>query len=135
MVWFGDRGEALARDAQRDAGSEPGRNRTCKVQGCGTGETTLVALRDDDCSPSLTGARPAARRGHSRDLLCPPHIVPRVKAEPQKSAKAEEPKTAGDLDQESGLLYADLDHAALRRPCRLSPVVPADSSTIYAVVV
>uniref|UniRef100_A0A452EN43 Megakaryocyte and platelet inhibitory receptor G6b n=1 Tax=Capra hircus TaxID=9925 RepID=A0A452EN43_CAPHI len=37
------------------------------------------------------------------------------------------------LDQ--SLLYADLDHMALRRSSRLSPVVPADASTIYAVVV
>lgn len=81
------------------------------------------------------GARLHARRGHSPDLLCPPHIVPRVKAEPQRPAKAEESKTAGDLDQESSLLYADLDRVALSQPCRLSPVVPADSSTIYAVVV
>nr|KAF6363266.1 megakaryocyte and platelet inhibitory receptor G6b [Pipistrellus kuhlii] len=64
-----------------------------------------------------------------------PRPVPRVTAEPQRPAKAEEPKAAGDLDQESSLLYADLDRAALRRPCQLSPVAPADSSTIYAVVV
>nr|KAF6363267.1 megakaryocyte and platelet inhibitory receptor G6b [Pipistrellus kuhlii] len=81
------------------------------------------------------GAHPHARRGRAPDLLCPPHIVPRVTAEPQRPAKAEEPKAAGDLDQESSLLYADLDRAALRRPCQLSPVAPADSSTIYAVVV
>ncbi|EPQ03731.1 Protein G6b [Myotis brandtii] len=62
-------------------------------------------------------------------------LVPRVKAEPQRPAKAAEPKTAGDLDQESSLLYADLDRVALSQPCRLPPVVPADSSTIYAVVV
>ncbi|XP_070275002.1 megakaryocyte and platelet inhibitory receptor G6b isoform X2 [Myotis yumanensis] len=100
--------------------------------------TVLHVLGDAaDCrgsGPSL-GARPHARRGHSPDLLCPPHIVPRVKAEPQRPAKAEEPKTAGDLDQESSLLYADLDRVALSQPCRLPPVVPADSSTIYAVVV
>lgn len=99
-----------------------------------------------------------------------------MKAEPQRPAKPEEPKTAGDLDQElvrawgwedparipekigrreteariakesdfrdtallptlQSLLYADLDRAALSQPCRLSPVVSADSSTIYAVVV
>ncbi|XP_016070794.1 PREDICTED: protein G6b [Miniopterus natalensis] len=64
-----------------------------------------------------------------------PGQAPLVKAEPQRPVKEEEPKTAGDPDQESSLLYADLDHMALRRPHRLSPVVPADSSTIYAVVV
>ncbi|XP_033719904.1 megakaryocyte and platelet inhibitory receptor G6b isoform X2 [Tursiops truncatus] len=65
----------------------------------------------------------------------PPHIVPFVKAEPQRPVEEEEPKIAGDLDQEPSLLYADLDHTALRRSCRLSPVVPADASTTYAVVV
>ncbi|KAB0396880.1 hypothetical protein E2I00_009795, partial [Balaenoptera physalus] len=62
----------------------------------------------------------------------PPHIVPLVKAEPQRPGEEEEPKIAGDLDQEPSLLYADLDHMALRRSCRLSPMVPADSSTTYA---
>ncbi|XP_036724156.1 megakaryocyte and platelet inhibitory receptor G6b isoform X3 [Balaenoptera musculus] len=65
----------------------------------------------------------------------PPRFVPLVKAEPQRPGEEEEPKIAGDLDQEPSLLYADLDHMALRRSCRLSPVVPADSSTTYAVVV
>ncbi|XP_036724157.1 megakaryocyte and platelet inhibitory receptor G6b isoform X4 [Balaenoptera musculus] len=81
------------------------------------------------------GARPFTRLDHPPDLLCPPHIVPLVKAEPQRPGEEEEPKIAGDLDQEPSLLYADLDHMALRRSCRLSPVVPADSSTTYAVVV
>ncbi|KAK2497307.1 hypothetical protein MC885_016296 [Smutsia gigantea] len=72
---------------------------------------------------------------HSPDLLCPPHIAPLVKAEPQSPVKKEEPKTSGDLDQDPSLLYADLDHMALRRPRRLTAVVPADASTIYAVVV
>ncbi|KAM9739766.1 megakaryocyte and platelet inhibitory receptor G6b isoform 3-T3 [Dama dama] len=67
--------------------------------------------------------------------LCPPHIVSLVKAEPQRPEEEEEPKMSGDLDQEPSLLYADLDHMALRRSNRLSPVVPADASTIYAVVV
>ncbi|XP_027989660.2 megakaryocyte and platelet inhibitory receptor G6b isoform X2 [Eptesicus fuscus] len=75
------------------------------------------------------------RRSPPRPPRPLPRSVPRVKAEPRRPAKAEEPKTAGDLDQESSLLYADLDRSALRRPCRLSPVVPADSSTIYAAVV
>ncbi|XP_022366606.1 megakaryocyte and platelet inhibitory receptor G6b isoform X3 [Enhydra lutris kenyoni] len=60
---------------------------------------------------------------------------PLAKVKPQRPVKEEEPKTAGDLDQEASLLYADLDHLALRRPLRLSPMVPADASTIYAVVV
>ncbi|XP_045861765.1 megakaryocyte and platelet inhibitory receptor G6b isoform X3 [Meles meles] len=60
---------------------------------------------------------------------------PLANVEPQRPVKEEEPKTAGDLDQEASLLYADLDHLALRRPLRLSPMVPADASTIYAVVV
>ncbi|XP_014302420.1 megakaryocyte and platelet inhibitory receptor G6b isoform X1 [Myotis lucifugus] len=75
------------------------------------------------------------RRSPPRPPRPLPRPVPRVKAEPQRPAKAEEPKTAGDLDQESSLLYADLDRVALSQPCRLPPVVPADSSTIYAVVV
>lgn len=61
--------------------------------------------------------------------------APLVKAEPQRPVTEEEPKIAGDLDQEQSLLYADLDCRALRRPGGLSPVVPADASTIYAVVV
>ncbi|CAD7677624.1 unnamed protein product [Nyctereutes procyonoides] len=68
-------------------------------------------------------------------VLCLPHIEPLVKVDSQRPVKEEEPKMAGDLDQEPSLLYADLDHSALRRPLRLSPVVPADASTIYAVVV
>nr|KAF6462526.1 megakaryocyte and platelet inhibitory receptor G6b [Molossus molossus] len=64
-----------------------------------------------------------------------PSRAPLVKAEPQRPVKEEEPHIAEDLDQESSLLYADLDHMALRRSCRLSPVASGDSSTIYAVVV
>uniref|UniRef100_A0A673TA72 Megakaryocyte and platelet inhibitory receptor G6b n=1 Tax=Suricata suricatta TaxID=37032 RepID=A0A673TA72_SURSU len=75
------------------------------------------------------------RLDHSPDLLCPPHIDPLMTVETQRPVKEEEPKITGDLDQESSLLYADLDHLALRRPLRLSPVVSADASTIYAVVV
>ncbi|KAM7136802.1 megakaryocyte and platelet inhibitory receptor G6b isoform 4-T4 [Molossus nigricans] len=83
------------------------------------------------------GARPRTRTrfDHSPDLLCSPYIAPLVKAEPQRPVKEEEPHIAEDLDQESSLLYADLDHMALRRSCRLSPVTSGDSSTIYAVVV
>ncbi|XP_057555644.1 LOW QUALITY PROTEIN: megakaryocyte and platelet inhibitory receptor G6b [Hippopotamus amphibius kiboko] len=65
----------------------------------------------------------------------PPRFVPLVKVEPQRPAEEEDPKIAGDLDQEPSLLYADLDHMALRSSCRLSPVVPTDTSTTYAVVV
>lgn len=43
--------------------------------------------------------------------------------------------TSAFLPTFQNLLYADLDHTALRRPRQLSPGVPADSSTIYAVVV
>ncbi|KAG3289107.1 megakaryocyte and platelet inhibitory receptor G6b, transcript variant X4 [Ictidomys tridecemlineatus] len=64
-----------------------------------------------------------------------PTNAPLMKAEPQRPMEEEEPKIPGDLDQEPSLLYADLDHRALRRPRRLSTVVPADASTIYAVVV
>ncbi|KAF5915552.1 hypothetical protein HPG69_012717 [Diceros bicornis minor] len=74
--------------------------------------------------------------GDGSDCRAPgPTQAPLVKAEPERPVKEEEPKIAGDLDQEPSLLYADLDHTALRRPCRLSPVVSSDASTIYAVVV
>ncbi|XP_062954087.1 megakaryocyte and platelet inhibitory receptor G6b isoform X4 [Cynocephalus volans] len=73
--------------------------------------------------------------GDKADCRTPgPTHAPLVKAEPQRSVE-EEHKIPGNLDQEPNLLYADLDHMALRRPCRLSTVVPADASTIYAVVV
>ncbi|KAM9667323.1 megakaryocyte and platelet inhibitory receptor G6b [Trichechus inunguis] len=62
-------------------------------------------------------------------------LVKAVKAEPQRPIMKEEPKLPGDPDQEPSLLYADLDQMALRSPRRLSPAVPADASTIYAVVV
>ncbi|XP_004695192.1 PREDICTED: protein G6b isoform X1 [Condylura cristata] len=74
------------------------------------------------------------RRSPPHQLPPRPSFAPLVKAESQKPVK-EEPKLPEDLDQEPSLLYADLDHMALRRSCRLSPVVPADASTIYAVVV
>ncbi|XP_030170964.1 megakaryocyte and platelet inhibitory receptor G6b isoform X4 [Lynx canadensis] len=73
--------------------------------------------------------------GDGADCRAPgPAHDPLVKVETQRPAK-EEPKITGDMDQEPSLLYADLDHLALRRPLRLTPVVPADASTIYAVVV
>ncbi|XP_043427862.1 megakaryocyte and platelet inhibitory receptor G6b isoform X6 [Prionailurus viverrinus] len=100
--------------------------------------TVLHVLGDGaDCrAPGPAhGDHPRPRLNHSPDLLCPPHIDPLVKVETQRPAKEEEPKITGDLDQEPSLLYADLDHLALRRPLRLTPVVPADASTIYAVVV
>nr|XP_003422321.1 megakaryocyte and platelet inhibitory receptor G6b [Loxodonta africana] len=72
----------------------------------------------------------------------PPHqlppfsrFAPLVKAEPQRPVMKEGPKLPQDPDQEPSLLYADLDHMALRSSRRLSPAVPADASTIYAVVV
>ncbi|XP_026913910.1 megakaryocyte and platelet inhibitory receptor G6b isoform X3 [Acinonyx jubatus] len=74
--------------------------------------------------------------GDGADCRAPgPAHDPLVKVETQRPAKEEEPKITGELDQEPSLLYADLDHLALRRPLRLTPVVPADASTIYAVVV
>lgn len=75
------------------------------------------------------------RRSAPHPLRPLPRFAPLVKAEPQRPVKEEEPKIAGDMDQEQNLLYADLDHMAFRRPRQLLPVVPADSSTIYAVVV
>ncbi|XP_006875653.1 PREDICTED: protein G6b isoform X3 [Chrysochloris asiatica] len=62
-----------------------------------------------------------------------PH-APLLKTEPQRPVM-EEPKLPEDPDQEASLLYADLDHMALRSTRRLSLEVPADASTIYAVVV
>ncbi|XP_045353674.1 megakaryocyte and platelet inhibitory receptor G6b isoform X5 [Leopardus geoffroyi] len=100
--------------------------------------TVLHVLGDGaDCrAPGPAhGDHPRPHLNHSPDLLCPPHIDPLVKVETQRPAKEEEPKITGDLDQEPSLLYADLDQLALRRPLRLTPVVPADASTIYAVVV
>ncbi|GAB5571335.1 megakaryocyte and platelet inhibitory receptor G6b isoform X1 [Prionailurus iriomotensis] len=118
--------------AQIVCGSDPS-----ELLGCcwsrGERETKLMALKDS--YTSVTGDHPRPRLNHSPDLLCPPHIDPLVKVETQRPAKEEEPKITGDLDQEPSLLYADLDHLALRRPLRLTPVVPADASTIYAVVV
>ncbi|XP_008065901.1 protein G6b isoform X4 [Carlito syrichta] len=111
----------------------------CKGRHEDESRTVLHVLGDRaDCRiPGPThGARPRTRFDHFPDLLCPPHIAPLVKAaEPQRPVKEEEPKIPGGLDQEPSLLYADLDYMALRRPRRLSTVVPADGSTIYAVVV
>ncbi|XP_005389432.1 PREDICTED: protein G6b isoform X3 [Chinchilla lanigera] len=66
-----------------------------------------------------------------------PAFAPLVKAEsPAPAVEWVEPEIPGDLDpEEPSLLYADLDYMALRRPRRLSSVVPADASTVYAVVV
>ncbi|XP_025846244.1 megakaryocyte and platelet inhibitory receptor G6b isoform X3 [Vulpes vulpes] len=98
--------------------------------------TVLHVLGDRaDCKAPDHDDHLRNRLDHSPDLLCLPHIEPLVKVDSQRPVKEEEPKMAGDLDQEPSLLYADLDHSALRRPLRLSPVVPADASTIYAVVV
>uniref|UniRef100_A0A8C2RXU8 G6b-B extracellular V-set Ig-like domain-containing protein n=1 Tax=Capra hircus TaxID=9925 RepID=A0A8C2RXU8_CAPHI len=106
----------------------------CKGRQEEESRTELHVLGDRAYCKAL-GARPLIRLDQPPDLLCPPHIVPLVKAEPQRPEEEEEPKMPGDLDQEPSLLYADLDHMALRRSSRLSPVVPADASTIYAVVV
>ncbi|XP_077017455.1 megakaryocyte and platelet inhibitory receptor G6b isoform X4 [Tamandua tetradactyla] len=100
--------------------------------------TVLHVLGDRaDCRVpgSRHGAHPPPRFHHLPDLLCPPHIAPLVRDNPWRTVKDEEPQLPGDLDQEPSLLYADLDHMALRSPRRLSPVVSADASTIYAVIV
>ncbi|XP_037699328.1 megakaryocyte and platelet inhibitory receptor G6b isoform X1 [Choloepus didactylus] len=75
------------------------------------------------------------RRSPPSPLPPSARFAPHVRADPQRTVKEEEPQLPGDLDQEPSLHYADLDHMALRSPRRLSPVVPADASTIYAVVV
>ncbi|XP_006875652.1 PREDICTED: protein G6b isoform X2 [Chrysochloris asiatica] len=80
------------------------------------------------------GALPGTSFDHPPDLFCSPHIAPLLKTEPQRPVM-EEPKLPEDPDQEASLLYADLDHMALRSTRRLSLEVPADASTIYAVVV
>ncbi|XP_003474024.1 megakaryocyte and platelet inhibitory receptor G6b isoform X1 [Cavia porcellus] len=68
-----------------------------------------------------------------------PAFAPFAKAAAQTPAEeGEDPEIPGDRDpdpEEPSLLYADLDHTALRRPRRLSSMVPADTSTVYAVVV
>ncbi|XP_042540132.1 megakaryocyte and platelet inhibitory receptor G6b isoform X1 [Dipodomys spectabilis] len=58
-----------------------------------------------------------------------------VNVEPQRPRLEGEPKIPGNLEQEPSLHYANLDQMALRRPRRLSEVVSADASTVYAVVV
>ncbi|MBZ3873300.1 Protein G6b [Sciurus carolinensis] len=75
------------------------------------------------------------RRSPPQPLPPLPTFAPLVKNEPQRPTEEEESKISADLDQEPSLLYADLDHMALRRFRQLSAVVPADASTIYAVVV
>ncbi|XP_002746396.3 megakaryocyte and platelet inhibitory receptor G6b isoform X5 [Callithrix jacchus] len=110
----------------------------CKGRHEDESRTVLHVLGDRaSCkAPGPThGACPRSRFDHSLDLLCPPHIAPLVKAEPQRAVKEEQPKIPRDLDQELSLHYADLDHLALSRPQRLSTVDPTDASTIYAVVV
>ncbi|XP_064139832.1 megakaryocyte and platelet inhibitory receptor G6b isoform X6 [Loxodonta africana] len=110
----------------------------CKGRQDEESRTLLHVLEDGaDCRASGPphGALPHTSFHHSPDLLCPPHIAPLVKAEPQRPVMKEGPKLPQDPDQEPSLLYADLDHMALRSSRRLSPAVPADASTIYAVVV
>ncbi|XP_006875651.1 PREDICTED: protein G6b isoform X1 [Chrysochloris asiatica] len=74
------------------------------------------------------------RRSPRHQLRPPSRFAPLLKTEPQRPVM-EEPKLPEDPDQEASLLYADLDHMALRSTRRLSLEVPADASTIYAVVV
>uniref|UniRef100_A0A8C4PQG4 Megakaryocyte and platelet inhibitory receptor G6b n=1 Tax=Equus asinus asinus TaxID=83772 RepID=A0A8C4PQG4_EQUAS len=117
----------------------------CKGRDGNESRTALHVLGDGaDCrAPGPTGTQgrrcPLTRLDHYPDLVrlssVPPYMAPLVKAEPQRPVKEEEPKTAGDLDQEPSLLYADLDPTALRRPRQFSPVVSSDAATIYAVVV
>ncbi|XP_012886744.1 PREDICTED: protein G6b isoform X5 [Dipodomys ordii] len=66
--------------------------------------------------------------------LGPTHAL-YVNVEPQRPRLEGEPKIPGNLEQEPSLHYANLDQMALRRPRRLSEVVSADASTVYAVVV
>ncbi|XP_077017452.1 megakaryocyte and platelet inhibitory receptor G6b isoform X1 [Tamandua tetradactyla] len=104
----------------------------------GFGETNFIL--SSFLHPSIPESEPSAgsrQVGHllSAPQLCPPHIAPLVRDNPWRTVKDEEPQLPGDLDQEPSLLYADLDHMALRSPRRLSPVVSADASTIYAVIV
>ncbi|XP_007949541.1 megakaryocyte and platelet inhibitory receptor G6b [Orycteropus afer afer] len=110
----------------------------CKGRQENESRTVLHVLEDGaDCRATGPSQRalPCTSFDHPLDLLCPPHIAPLVKAEPQRPVMEEEPKLPGDPEEEPSLLYADLDHIALRRPHRQSPAVPADASTIYAVVV
>uniref|UniRef100_A0A8C2VAC5 Megakaryocyte and platelet inhibitory receptor G6b n=1 Tax=Chinchilla lanigera TaxID=34839 RepID=A0A8C2VAC5_CHILA len=103
----------------------------------GRGEPARRDGRLSQAALSLAGARPRPRCRRCPRSLCPPHIAPLVKAEsPAPAVEWVEPEIPGDLDpEEPSLLYADLDYMALRRPRRLSSVVPADASTVYAVVV
>ncbi|XP_055983876.1 megakaryocyte and platelet inhibitory receptor G6b isoform X3 [Sorex fumeus] len=121
LVSAGDSGTFICRGRQEDES-----------------RTVLHVLGDGpDCrAPRPTqGAGPRTRFHHTPDLLCPPHIAP-LTEEPQRPVKEqEEPKIPGYLDPEPSLHYADLDQMALRRSCRLSPAVPGDASTIYAIVV
>ncbi|XP_055262243.1 megakaryocyte and platelet inhibitory receptor G6b isoform X2 [Moschus berezovskii] len=77
---------------------------------------------------------PHRPRPTPRFALSPRHSSTRESRAPEarRGGKAQDVRGPGSG---SSLLYADLDHMALRRSSRLSPVVPADASTIYAVVV
>ncbi|XP_023977881.1 megakaryocyte and platelet inhibitory receptor G6b isoform X1 [Physeter macrocephalus] len=82
---------------------------------------------------------PHPPRPPPRFALSPPHSSTRESGAPEASrgGRVQDCRGPGPGAGKGlgSLLYADLDHMALRRSCRLSPVVPADASTTYAVVV
>ncbi|ELK18919.1 Protein G6b [Pteropus alecto] len=135
ILWASSRATPTVSPVQLFAGRlralDPGIRRLELLLSAGDSGTFICRGRQEDESRTVIHVL-----GDGADCKAPePSQAPLVKAEPQRPVTEEEPKIAGDLDQEQSLLYADLDCRALRRPGRLSPVVPADASTIYAVVV
>ncbi|XP_012886741.1 PREDICTED: protein G6b isoform X3 [Dipodomys ordii] len=110
----------------------------CKGRQENESRTVLQVLGDRAYCKALGpthGVVPRIRLDHSPHLLYPSHIALYVNVEPQRPRLEGEPKIPGNLEQEPSLHYANLDQMALRRPRRLSEVVSADASTVYAVVV
>ncbi|XP_042540133.1 megakaryocyte and platelet inhibitory receptor G6b isoform X2 [Dipodomys spectabilis] len=110
----------------------------CKGRQENESRTVLQVLGDRAYCKALGpthGVAPRSRLDHSPHLLYPSHIALYVNVEPQRPRLEGEPKIPGNLEQEPSLHYANLDQMALRRPRRLSEVVSADASTVYAVVV
>nr|KAF6506623.1 megakaryocyte and platelet inhibitory receptor G6b [Rousettus aegyptiacus] len=135
ILWASSRATPTVSPVQLFAGRlralDPGIRRLELLLNAGDSGTFICRGRREDESRTVIHVL-----GDGADCRAPePSQAPLVKDEPQRSVTEEEPKIAGDLDQEPSLLYADLDCRALRRPGGLSPVVPADASTIYAVVV
>uniref|UniRef100_A0A671DQQ6 Megakaryocyte and platelet inhibitory receptor G6b n=1 Tax=Rhinolophus ferrumequinum TaxID=59479 RepID=A0A671DQQ6_RHIFE len=135
ILWASSSGTPTVSPSQLFAGRlralDPGIRRLELLLSAGDSGTFICKGRHEEESRTVLHVL-----GDRADCGAPgPSQAPLVKAESQRPVKEEEPKIAGDLDQEPSLLYADLDHMALRRPRQLSPVVPADASTIYAVVV